>query len=391
MNRPVENDQDFFETEALNAAHSDSGKSELLTRAKAALDENPTGQLLADLKGVISYLETKLSHNSEGRDLGFEKKSFSNTELAVAMRQKPEDRLKYLLYRYRFNFYPRQKIVPDFPILLAIEPTSICNLRCVMCFQADKSFSSDKSVLGHMTMETFRRVIDEGVVNGLCAIVLASRGEPLLHRQIGEMVAYAKQRGILDVKLNTNATQLTADKSRELLRAGLDTLVFSIDSHIAEEYERIRPPAKFDRVLGNIELFHKIRKEEFPESHTRTRVSAVQLDNRQNIEEARQFWKDKVDEFANRWVIDRLNIYDFNETEHSRPCSLLWERLYVWYDGLVNTCDEDYRSLMKLGKYDGTNFSIKDLWHSSRMQEFRRKHLAGEKNSISPCDKCHGF
>jgi hypothetical protein len=44
---------------------------------------------------------------------------------------------KYLVHRYRYEIYPQLRIFDDFPPLLQIEPTSICNYRCVFCYQFD--------------------------------------------------------------------------------------------------------------------------------------------------------------------------------------------------------------------------------------------------------------
>ena len=37
--------------------------------------------------------------------------------------------LEYLIFRYKFVEYPKQKIVSNFPIYLLIEPISVCNLN----------------------------------------------------------------------------------------------------------------------------------------------------------------------------------------------------------------------------------------------------------------------
>ena len=60
---------------------------------------------------------------------------------------------------YKFKTYPKKKIVSDFPIYLLIEPISACNLRCIMCFQIDDSFSSDKDFMGRMDLELFKKVL----------------------------------------------------------------------------------------------------------------------------------------------------------------------------------------------------------------------------------------
>ena len=54
---------------------------------------------------------------------------------------------KYLIHRYRYEIYPIKKIIDDFPPYLQIEPSSICNYRCVFCFETDKSFTNKKMVL----------------------------------------------------------------------------------------------------------------------------------------------------------------------------------------------------------------------------------------------------
>ena len=344
----------------------------------------------AELEGVVGYLEEVGSHYSEGRDLGVDKRSFSTTELGVAQRMDDSDLLRYLVYRYRFNHYPRAQQLLDFPLLLAIEPTSICNLRCIMCFQDDPRLSRNRELLGRMDFDLYRRIVDEGAKHGLAAIVLASRGEPMLHDRIFDMIRYAKGAGILDVKMNTNATRLTPERSRELLASGLDTLVFSVDAATKEDFERIRVRANFDKVVENIDTFNEIRAAEFSDAPLRTRISMVVIDERQDVQRAEDFWASRVDEFAVRSAIPRVGIYEQPPIPATRPCSLLWERLYVWWDGTVNPCDEDYLSRLAIGNVaDGD--TVASVWKGSAMTRYRRAHAAREKGCLTPCDRCPGF
>ena len=52
-----------------------------------------------------------------------------------------DDWPKYLVHRYRYEVYPDKKILDEYPPYLQIEPSSICNYRCVFCFETDKSFN----------------------------------------------------------------------------------------------------------------------------------------------------------------------------------------------------------------------------------------------------------
>ncbi len=42
--------------------------------------------------------------------------------------------IKYILHRYKYEIFPDKKILNKYPPLLQIEPSSVCNFRCVFCF-----------------------------------------------------------------------------------------------------------------------------------------------------------------------------------------------------------------------------------------------------------------
>ena len=52
---------------------------------------------------------------------------------------------RYLFHRYRYEIYPQLHKLDDYPPYLQIEPSSICNYRCVFCYQTDEGFSEKKS------------------------------------------------------------------------------------------------------------------------------------------------------------------------------------------------------------------------------------------------------
>ena len=41
---------------------------------------------------------------------------------------------RYLFHRYRYEVFPKTHRLDDYPPYLQIEPTSICNYRCVFCY-----------------------------------------------------------------------------------------------------------------------------------------------------------------------------------------------------------------------------------------------------------------
>lgn len=54
---------------------------------------------------------------------------------------------EYIFHRFRYDTHPKNKILDTFPPCVQIEPTSICNLRCVFCFQTDSLLTNKKE--GH--------------------------------------------------------------------------------------------------------------------------------------------------------------------------------------------------------------------------------------------------
>tara|TARA_Y100000996_G_scaffold320874_1_gene257003 strand:+ start:2422 stop:3525 length:1104 start_codon:yes stop_codon:yes gene_type:complete len=293
---------------------------------------------------------------------------------------------KYLVFRHQFLFNPKNRIVSDFPLYLLIEPVSACNLRCIMCFQIDESFSGDKNFMGQMDIELFKKTIDEAQKNGTQAITLASRGEPTLHPKLGEMLHYCSDK-FLELKLNTNATRLSEKLCNDILQSGVTDLVFSVDSYQKAEYEKIRVNGIFEKIVENIKRFKDIREQYYPDSTCVTRISGVKVTKEQDPKEFKNFWKDYVDHVVMVEMEPRWDTYH-NPPEYvgKGPCDLLWERMYVWYDGTVNVCDADYKSELSPGNINEK--SIKEIWKNENYSRLRDLHKNNMRNQCFPCDRC---
>ena len=303
------------------------------------------------------------------------------------LRKQPKEKwLDYLVYRYKFILFPRRKIVADFPVYLLIEPASVCNLRCVMCFQVDKSFTR-KPYMGLMDMGLFRDVVDEAVEGGTQAVTLASRGEPTLHPQFGEMLNYMAGK-FIELKVITNATWPNEAMCHDILSSDVNLLVFSVDAHNKNVYEQIRVGANFKQVYGNIVRFHEIREKHYPSSALNTRISGVRFRDDQDPEGFVRFWSPIVDEVGMKDAVPRWNTYaNTLEPELTSPCWYLWERLYIWFDGSTNPCDADYKSYLSPGNVRDSG--IRDIWHGEKLNALRRDHLEGRRTTHCPCDRCH--
>jgi organic radical activating enzyme len=292
---------------------------------------------------------------------------------------------RYLFYRYRYDVFPHTRELDAFPPCVQIEPTSICNYRCVFCYQTDRSFTQGRGGhMGQMSLDTFRRIVDE-IEGNVEAVTLASRGEPLLCKQIDQMLTYVRGK-FLGFKINTNAWYLDERRAHAILEAEPNTLVFSADAADPDLYARLRVRGELQRVLDNVRRFAEIRAKHYPNSRTLTRISGVQYSQEQDFAAVEAFWHEYVDQVAfvdyNPWE----SAYEVPANGLTTPCSDLWRRAFVWWDGKVNPCDVDYKSALSTGTI--TSATLSDLWRGDAYEQLRQSHLAGNRQSLSPCKGC---
>ena len=254
-----------------------------------------------------------------------------------------------------------------------------------MCYQKDKTFSNkSKGFMGYMNFELFKKIIDE-IEGNLEAVTFASRGEPTLNPELEKFLKYAEGK-FLGLKINTNATILSEKIINTLLSSDLETLVFSIDAANKEMYEKVRVNANFEKILKNLELFHKIKNKNYKNCNLKVRISGVLINDQQNLKEIKNFYKDLADEFAFVHYTPWESSYDNEINDIEDPCTDLWRRMFVWWDGKVNPCDYDYKSTLSV--WNAQNMSIKDIWTSEAYKEIRNKHLTKNRKKIEPCARC---
>ncbi len=291
-------------------------------------------------------------------------------------------------YRDAWDDVLKAKILTSFPLHLDLELTSECNLRCAMCWQAKDPNAFPK---GMMKEDLFKKMIDEGVANGLCAIKLQSRGEAMMHPKIFEFSKYAKSKGIKDIHLTTNGTLfMKPGKIEQLFDSGIDKLIFSIDKAHDESIDEIYKAKKPDirKYFNEIGKIKKERNLDAPFLVVQT------FADKDKVEEVRQILK-KEYTFANNVNVntlfestpDKLSIDMINSKIEYLPCSYLWTRLMVFFDGTTTTCCRDYS-----GKYlflgNANSKGIDEMWRGKKMNGFRRLHQTGKRQQIEICANC---
>jgi MoaA/NifB/PqqE/SkfB family radical SAM enzyme len=143
---------------------------------------------------------------------------------------------------------------PAPPIFAQIEPVGDCNLRCPMCLLSLRIPAADGPA--HLPYAAYSAYLEQ--LPAIDELHLQGLGEPLLHPRLCDMVEAAAARG-LRVSVNTNLTRLSVEQAERLSRS-LDTLHVSVDSCRPPLYERLRAPARFDRLLANLTRLQRARR-----------------------------------------------------------------------------------------------------------------------------------
>jgi GTP 3',8-cyclase len=131
---------------------------------------------------------------------------------------------------------------------LRISVTDRCNFRCTYCMPFDEyEWISRNEVLSFEEIERVARIFHSF---GISKIRLTG-GEPLVRRDLHQLVSRLFSIGIQDISLTTNGA-LLADQAKDLHDSGLHRINVSIDTLRPDRFEKITKRGKLDEVLRGL-------------------------------------------------------------------------------------------------------------------------------------------
>lgn len=273
------------------------------------------------------------------------------------------------------------------PPYYIIEPTNHCNFKCVMC--PNKLYKSEQK--GHMSFDLFKKIIKQ-ISESAVYIQLYWMGEPLLCPNIFDMISYIKQNTKAKVILSTNGSLLEEKLARKILYSGLDILIISIDAISSSNlYSSIRCGGALDRLISNTEYFLK--------NNTDINVILQMISFKKNTKEA-DFIKSRFSAYKFRFQVSWLDTWagqfpEINEMSFDLspnrnvkrlPCSDLWYKASIHWDGKVTLCCHDWNWEVVVG--DLRKSSMAEIWNSNLMRNYRKIHCSRQYEKISLCQKC---
>jgi len=268
---------------------------------------------------------------------------------------------------------------------LGIDIVHGCQLRCIGC---PNSILRPK--IQYMTVDDFDTILRNIDIVFLKRLRLFNFGEPLLHPNIPDILLKIQKQTyrIQTVSLLTNAQHHNFPMLAEVFRTGLvKELGVSCDGDgTKEDYERLRPPAKYEKLVEFLMKAKELRDKFSPE----TTLLTVTISE---TEEARKRWMDILVPLG--WTPEFRGWYHLPESVKTQTgqkpivlrkgCHQLRPKyLYVDFDGTVVPCCMHPRPF-ELG-------NLKELKYSEILNSEQRglmvKELNTNKENMAVCGKC---
>jgi radical SAM protein with 4Fe4S-binding SPASM domain len=313
----------------------------------------------------------------------------SYKEIVYSQDWKQHRPAEYFAYRADWDLIPREKRETDFPLHLDIETTNICNLRCPMCPRTIMLAADEFSDLGFMSKSEYQDIIDEAVALGVKSIKLNYLGEPLSHPDVIWQVAYAKEKGVLDIMMNTNASLLSEEMGTELLKAGLDNLFVSFDAIDPADFATQRTGTTIGKVIDNVYRFTTIRNRLRPSCQIR--LSMVMYKDpkwAKQFEAMQAMWSQHVDALGYGYYVERdLHKKMYFPEVPNFHCAQPFQRMFLKYNGNVTICCIDDKDETIVGNWREN--SLQEIWKGEIYRSIRSAHACGNYYDMEMCRKCY--
>lgn len=292
------------------------------------------------------------------------------------------------------------KLPLEAPYVLIVDPSSLCNLRCLWCPSGHDDLIR-KTGRKQCTMDynLFCKLIDsakdfECQVN---VLRLYKEGEPLVNHRYADMIAYAKRLGRFGrIDTTTNGVLLNPELNRRIVDAGLDQINISVNGMSTEQlYKNTGRKIDFEQYVDNIRDLYEHRGD--------CTVYIKSIKDILTEEEKSMFFatfgniSDRIflEQLSPAWPCFELEDYGLmyedvgnygQEVEDRKVCPYLFYIMVINADGSVSTCVQDWRHVQIVGNVQES--SLKEIWQGSLQKRHQMEHLKGNKDIFEMCQKC---
>lgn len=307
------------------------------------------------------------------------------------------------LRKVRRAFETRSQNNDGMPILLHVEASAECNLPCPLCPRGSGQIKRQ----GLLEWKNFHKVFT-ALSPFLCNVIFSGWGEPLLNKQILEMVTYVRSHNI-PVAMNTNGVLIGA-YAAELVEAGLNTINISLDGAVSKATHAYRDDRLFDRVAEGVRKLRKLRDDLgalSPAIHGQFILDEETVDEIAKLKEwAFQLGVDHA-KFKRRHEImpgqivrneqrtadelRKINAHKLvNSTENlgfsAKVCAHPWESIFLAASGNLSICSWDPHQKINLGPMPD---DFNEIWNGKTVRTLRKWHALESAAVGEPCRTCN--
>lgn len=285
----------------------------------------------------------------------------------------------------------KQKLNIDYPLIMNIEPTNYCNLKCYYCprERADKGN-------GFISWDLYKKIIDElkEANHQLIMLHLFKDGESFLHPDFFKMIRYAKDNNIAKtVRLNSNAVGWKDEFIDQIINSGLDDMTISIDAALPETYNRDKGHDRLRQVENNVKKLIQSRNE-LGKNKPFIRVKAMEFDNldKSELQLFIDQWTGLADEVQitgiHNWSGEINDLKNTDEKSEQRfPCAIMWYSLVVNWNGKVTVCSVDWNTEIEVG--DLNHQSLHEIYSGDKVKAARKTHIEKKYTNFNVCKECN--
>jgi radical SAM protein with 4Fe4S-binding SPASM domain len=289
----------------------------------------------------------------------------------------------YKTYRKNWTDLATTQTLSNYPLLVDLELSSLCNLKCPMCYTITEEYKNRVNP-GFMTFDLFKKIIDE-IGPKVPALRLSLRGEPTLHSKFVECISYAKSRGIKEISFLTNGSKLFLAYFEKIMLAGADWITISVDG-LGETYEGIRRPLKFNHMLQKLKQIKELKRQ--LNSHKPViKIQTVWPAIKENPTAFYETFVDLSDLIAFNPLIDYLSKDEDILYNQNFSCPQLYQRLVIGADGSAMMCANDEEADAIVG--DANHQTIYNIWHGEELKKMRDIHKKREFMRLPVCRRCY--
>ena len=149
-------------------------------------------------------------------------------------------------YDRRYGFYEEYGFGP--PPVLAISPTSRCNLDCYGCYSAGHDETTE------LTYEEIDNLIEQAKATGT-NIIMFTGGEPFMRKEL--IFRLIEKHGDMAFQIYTNSLLLKKEDLSRLVKAANTSLAISVEG-LEEETDRRRGKGAFAKITRNVETLKRL-------------------------------------------------------------------------------------------------------------------------------------